>query len=240
MVNTNGVQREIIVPGLGGGGGSGSGEDPDPSYFAPINSPAFTGTPTAPTPNAGDNSTAIATTAFVENAVSSLSGPMRFMGTLGESGTISSLPAAAEGNKGYTYKVITNGTYQSITAKTGDILVSTGSNWILIPSGDEPGGTVTNIATGTGLIGGPITSTGTISHAVPNGAFANTYNDTNDNTFIKKVTTDQFGHVTAIVTSDTVAIAEKVMHTLTFGSNQFYTYDGSADVTVPTYAGDIA
>ena len=33
----------------------------------------------------------------------------------------------------------------------------------MIPSGDEPSGTVTNIATGTGLIGGPITTTGTIS-----------------------------------------------------------------------------
>ena len=33
----------------------------------------------------------------------------------------------------------------------------------MIPSGDEPSGTVTNIATGTGLTGGPITTTGTIS-----------------------------------------------------------------------------
>lgn len=35
------------------------------------NSPAFAGTPTAPTPTAGDNSTKIATTAFVQNALSS-------------------------------------------------------------------------------------------------------------------------------------------------------------------------
>lgn len=33
---------------------------------APINSPTFTGTPTAPTPAAGDNSTKVATTAFVK------------------------------------------------------------------------------------------------------------------------------------------------------------------------------
>jgi hypothetical protein len=38
---------------------------------APIESPAFTGQPTAPTPTAGDSSTNVATTAFVENAVSS-------------------------------------------------------------------------------------------------------------------------------------------------------------------------
>lgn len=35
---------------------------------APLASPAFTGTPTAPTPTAGDNSTEIATTAFVAGA----------------------------------------------------------------------------------------------------------------------------------------------------------------------------
>lgn len=35
---------------------------------APLASPAFTGTPTAPTPTSGDNSTKVATTAFVKNA----------------------------------------------------------------------------------------------------------------------------------------------------------------------------
>lgn len=36
---------------------------------APINSPAFTGTPTAPTPTSSDNTTKIATTAFVQTTV---------------------------------------------------------------------------------------------------------------------------------------------------------------------------
>lgn len=39
---------------------------------APLASPAFTGTPTAPTPTGGDNSTKIATTAFVQSTISSL------------------------------------------------------------------------------------------------------------------------------------------------------------------------
>lgn len=39
--------------------------------LAPLNSPAFTGAPTAPTPNALDSSTRIATTAFVSQAVAS-------------------------------------------------------------------------------------------------------------------------------------------------------------------------
>lgn len=42
--------------------------------YAPINSPAFTGTPTAPTPTSGDNSTKIATTAFVQAAVGDTGG----------------------------------------------------------------------------------------------------------------------------------------------------------------------
>ena len=38
-----------------------------PDQFAPINSPAFTGTPVAPTPGNNDNSTRLATTQFVNN-----------------------------------------------------------------------------------------------------------------------------------------------------------------------------
>ena len=39
---------------------------------APLASPAFTGTPTAPTATSGTNTTQIATTAFVKNAIDSL------------------------------------------------------------------------------------------------------------------------------------------------------------------------
>lgn len=40
-----------------------------PPTLAPINSPAFTGSPTAPTPALGDNSTKVSTTAFVQGTV---------------------------------------------------------------------------------------------------------------------------------------------------------------------------
>lgn len=118
------------------------------------------------------------------STVDSLGTPMQFKGTLGASGTITSLPTASSSNAGFSYKVITAGTYASQAAKVGDMFVSDGSSWILIPSGDEEvsGGTVTNVATGTGLTGGPITSTGTISHLtsagykhVPSGGSANQY-----------------------------------------------------------------
>lgn len=42
---------------------------PDLTVYAPLASPAFTGTPTAPTQTASDNSTKIATTAYVTGAI---------------------------------------------------------------------------------------------------------------------------------------------------------------------------
>jgi len=42
------------------------------SPYAPLASPALTGSPTAPTQSAGDNSTKIATTAYVDGAISSI------------------------------------------------------------------------------------------------------------------------------------------------------------------------
>lgn len=88
---------------------------------------------------------------------------MIFKGSLGTTGTITSLPTASSSNTGFTYKVIEDGEYASQSAKVGDTFISDGSSWILIPSGDEPSGTVTSVATGNGLTGGPITSSGTIS-----------------------------------------------------------------------------
>ncbi|HEA3579795.1 TPA: phage tail protein [Escherichia coli] len=48
---------------------------PDPhSQYAPKESPTFTGTPKAPTPAAGNNTTQIATTAFVKSAIAAVVG----------------------------------------------------------------------------------------------------------------------------------------------------------------------
>lgn len=119
-----------------------------------------------------------------------LTSTMQFKGTLGTDSTATyygtganALPAAADSNKGWTVKVIADVT-SPVSAKNGDTLISDGSAWILIPSGDEPSGTVTSIAVGTGLTASPspITSSGTISHStsagykhVPDGGSANQY-----------------------------------------------------------------
>ncbi len=121
------------------------------------------------TPSANDNSTKVATTAYVDNAIDNLPEPMVFKGSLGTGGTITTLPAASSSNTGFTYKVITNGTYASQSAKVGDTFISDGTAWILIPSGDEPSGTVTSVGVsnstngGLSISGSPITTSGTIS-----------------------------------------------------------------------------
>lgn len=62
---------------------------------------------------------------------------MHYMGTLGATAqkpTITALPTTAR--IGDAYKVITAGTYSSITAEVGDLFIYSGS-WTLIPSGDD-------------------------------------------------------------------------------------------------------
>jgi hypothetical protein len=149
---------------------------------------------------------------------------MHFMGTAGTGGTVTSstIPEAAAANEGYTYKVITDGTYQGVSAKVGDLLVSDGSNWILIPAGDEPGGTVTSVTLKAG--GGiaidtdntAITTSGTrtISHAdtssVSNVTAAN-------RTYVKSLTFDTYGHVTAVSTgTETVTNTDRYVNSASF------------------------
>ena len=113
-----------------------------------------------------DVSTLASDLSTLSSTVANLPTPMVFKGTLGTGGTITSLPAASSSNTGFTYKVITAGTYRSKAAKVGDTFISTGSAWELIPSGDEPSGTVTNVevtgGTGVTITGSPITTSGTI------------------------------------------------------------------------------
>lgn len=116
----------------------------------------------------------IPTEKAVRSAISSLPTPMQFKGSVGESGTITwaNLPAAASSNNGHVYKVITEHTTAPV-AKVGDTIVSNGSEWIIIPSGDEPSGTVTSVGisvpAGLTASGTPITSSGTIAINYANG-----------------------------------------------------------------------
>lgn len=155
--------------------------------------------------------TDVTTGKAVAAALATLPEPMVFKGSLGTGGTITTLPTASSSNKGYVYKVITAGTYASQSAKVGDTFISDGSLWVLIPSGDEPSGTVTNVAVANGggltVSGSPITSSGTITVGHSNSVTAKTSSS------LKKFTYDAYGHVTGsseLSTTESNALASGI------------------------------
>lgn len=90
-----------------------------------FNSPVFTGIPTAPTADADDNSGQLANTEFVNRQIANgiaASDAMIFKGTLGTGGTISALPSTYL--TGWTYRVVTDGTYAGQPCETGDLIVA--------------------------------------------------------------------------------------------------------------------
>ena len=188
---------------------------------------------TATTQTQSDNSTKIATTAYVDTAIGNLPEPMVFKGSLGTGGTITVLPTAEASNEGHTYKVIKDGTYAGQAAKVGDTFISTGSRWELIPSGDEPSGTVTSItlnATTPIAIdnSAAITTSGirTISHA-SSGVSAGTY---------KSVTVNSTGHVTGGTNPTTlsgygITDAKIANGVITLGSNTITPLTEHQDIT---------
>ena len=137
--------------------------------------------------------------------------PMQFKGSLGTGGTITTLPDVSSLNEGFTYKVITAGTYAGQIAKIGDTFISDGTQWVLIPSGDEPSGTVTSIKIKANTpinidTDEAITNSGerTISHA-NSGAIAGNYGDSAAQTpaygatfKVPYVAVNATGHVTEI------------------------------------------
>ena len=162
---------------------------------------------------------------YVQGTVNTLPEPMVFKGTLGTGGTISSLPEASSTNEGFTYKVITDGRYAGQKAKIGDLFISNGTAWNLVPSGDEPSGTVTNVATGTGLTGGPITTSGTISHA-DTSSQASVSNS--GRTYIQSVTLDGMGHVTGLSSA-----TEMVVNTDRYVNNAAFADDSTSTPASP-------
>jgi hypothetical protein len=95
------------------------------SVPASILTGAIPSTVTATTQNAGDNSTKLATTAFVQSAVSNITGAMVFKGTIGTGGTAGTVLPTTGVRIGDTYKIITAGTYAGQAAKAGDMFIAT-------------------------------------------------------------------------------------------------------------------
>ena len=163
--------------------------------YAPLASPALTGTPTAPTAAAGTNTTQIATTAYVTNAISGITGSMVFKGTIGTGGTAGTTLPTTNVRVGDTYKIITAGTYSGQAAKVGDLFIASATTptWAYVPSGDDTD--VTQVTAGVGLNttgsdsatdGGSITSTGTL-YLTKTAVTPGTY---------QGITVDKYGRVT--------------------------------------------
>lgn len=159
---------------------------------APLASPGFSGTPTAPTATAGTNTTQIATTAFVKNAVETatagLSSAMHYKGAVNDD-PITTAPT---------------GTFIAGDVVTYNIseYVYDGTNWREL--GTEGSYALSTISvTGSGGLegGGALNSDQTITHAVPNGATATTKGTAGGREYIQTITTDKFGHITAVTTA---------------------------------------
>lgn len=150
------------------------------SSKADVNSPTFTGVPAAPTATTGANTTQLANTAFVKTALDSLGNMSTQNKTAVDitGGTIVGITdlAVADGGTGqssYTdgQLLIGNSTGNTLTKATltagANITITNGNGAITIAAGSGGGGSVTSVATGNGLSGGTITSTGTLAIACP-------------------------------------------------------------------------
>lgn len=175
----------------------------------------------ATTQNTDDSSQKLATTAFVHNVVDNLPEPMVFKGTLGASTetpppTITALPVDGSAKVGDTYKVVTDGTYAGMSAKVGDTFTcisktSSSNTWVLIPSGDEPGGTVVSVGVdaNSGLHTSnaenlPITYSGTIGlNLKPTSAFSSAVGNADASAPLYPVGVDSVGNLAVPVTGVT-------------------------------------
>ena len=181
------------------------------------------GTPTLGTASAKDFTTSVTsgsadlvTSGAVSTAINNLPKPMIYKGTLGTGGTITSLPTASSSNEGFTYKVITAGTYASQSAKVGDMFISNGSAWTLVPSGDEEfNDTWRNIkVNGTEVLGSAI-STGAVN-------FKNGSN----------VTITGSGNDITIASSYTDTNQKIKQGSVTFGDNDVVEFVNGGNITI--------
>lgn len=195
---------------------------------ANIANPTFTGVPKAPTAAAGTSTTQLATTAFVQTAVSSgiaASDAMIIKGTIGTSGTVTALPTTYK--TGWTYRVTSAGTYAGQVCEIGDLIIAlidrngsgnANSDWCVAQTNIN--GAITGVKSGDAYIqtsqtGSVVTithkdvaSTNTTSSVSPahGGKF----------TTVKTVTRDTKGHITGV---DTQTVTLPAVYTLPTASS---------------------
>lgn len=185
---------------------------------------ALTGTPTAPTAAPGTNTTQIATTQFVTNAISSgiaAADAMIFKGTLGTDGTVEELPTTYK--TGWTYRVIEAGTYAGQQCEIGDLVIALTSrsgsgnqnaDWTVAQTNID--GAITDIKSTASVTVKGTGSSRTIELPV-SGVTAGTY---------RNVTVNDKGIVTG-GNNNTATIAEGGTNNTTFDANTVVVFDGT-------------
>jgi fibronectin-binding autotransporter adhesin len=150
-------------------------------------------------------------------------GTFTVSGSTGLSGS-GSMTANQSGNSSSTLTNTDRGSSQAIfknfTASSGGtatansnndtLTIAAGTNITTVRSGDtitinatNDGQGVTSVATGSGLTGGTITSTGTLSHADTS---SQSSVNNSGNTYIQDITLDGFGHVTGLSSATTTLL----------------------------------
>ena len=172
-----------------------------------------------------NGSSDLITSGAVWTAIDNLPEPMVFKGSLGTGGTITALPVDGSAAIGDTYKVITAGTYASKAAKVCDTFIcltktSSANTWELIPSGDEPSGTVTSVGVSNGgglsVSGSPVTTSGTITISHADTSSQASVNNSG-RTYIQDITLDTYGHVTGIASAtETVTNTDRYVNSASF------------------------
>lgn len=185
---------------------------------------ALTGTPTAPTAAPGTNTTQIATTQFVTNAISNgiaASDAMIFKGTLGTGGNPGTLPKTY--STGWTYRVIEAGTYAGQECEIGDLVIALTSrsgsgnqdaDWTVAQTNID--GAITDIKSTASV---SVTGTGS-SRTIElpaSGVTAGTY---------RNVTVNDKGIVTG-GNNNTATIAEGGTNNTTFDADTVIVFDGT-------------
>ena len=133
--------------------------------------------------------------------------------TANQSGNSSStLTNTDRGSSQAIYKNFTASSGGTATANSNNdtLTIAAGSNITTVRSGDtitinatNDGQGVTSVATGSGLTGGTITSTGTLSHADTS---SQSSVNNSGNTYIQDITLDGFGHVTGLSSATTTLL----------------------------------